>query len=90
MNSKEGGERSENQEPTTKNTPVADREQPYSAWFDLMVQRNYNGKSGTSGTYSWDRFLEFEQRFSSEIGELRKVLLRNREIEELSKERLLH
>jgi len=66
MNSKERGERSENQEPTTKNTPVADREQPYSAWVDLMVQRNYNGKSGTSGAYSWDRFLEFEQRFSSE------------------------
>ena len=86
MNSTERGERSENQEPTTKNTPVADREQPYSAWFDLMVQRNYNGKSGTS----WDKFLEFEQRFSSENGELRKVLLRNREIEELSKERLLH
>ena len=52
MNSKERGERSENQEPTTKNTPVADREQPYSAWFDLMIQRNYNGKSGTD----WDRF----------------------------------
>ena len=80
MNSKERGERSENQEPTTKNTPVADREQPYSAWFDLMIQRNYNGKSGTD----WDRFLA---EFSSEIGEMRKVLLRNREIEELSKKK---